>query len=246
MIDLFYYTSPNARKILIALEELRVPYNLVWTNISEGDQFRPDFLGINPNGKIPAIIDQDGPDGAPLAVFESGAILLYLAEKFGRLLPAAAAKRWEAISWLAWQVSGQGPMCGQAAHFHSHAAKQGISQPYAAERYTTEARRLYGVLDTHLAGREWIAGEFSIADIACFPWTRVAKGQGVALEDFPNVARWSNAIAARPSAKRRPEDDADAPFKAPQGGYTNRQWEILFGRPVRQAGQSETVKETTP
>jgi GST-like protein len=133
-------------------------------------------------------------------------------------------------------------MCGQAAHFHSHAAKHGISQPYAAERYAKEAHRLYDVLDTHLAGREWIAGEFSIADIACFPWTRVAKGHGVALEAFPNVARWSNAIAARPAAKRRPEDDADAPFKAPQGGYNNRQWEILFGR----TAQQDRIKETTP
>jgi GST-like protein len=238
MIDLFYYTSPNARKIVIALEELAAPYNLVWTNISEGDQLRPEFLNINPNGKIPAIIDRDG----PVTLFESGAILLYLAEKFGKLLPTSQAARWQAMSWLAWQVSGQGPMCGQAAHFHSHAARQGISQPYAAERYITEARRLYGVLDAHLAGREWIAGEFSIADIACFPWTRVAKGHGVALEDFPNLARWSHAIAARPSAKRRPEDDADAPFKAPQGGYNNRQWEILFGR----AKQPEPLEETTP
>jgi GST-like protein len=246
MIDLFYYTSPNARKILIALEELAVPYNLVWTNISEGDQFRPEFLKVNPNGKIPAIIDREGPAGAPFAVFESGAILLYLAEKFGRLLPGSKAARWEAICWLNWQVSGQGPMCGQAAHFHSHAAKQGISQPYAAERYAKEARRLYAVLDTHLAGREWIAGEFSIADIACFPWTRVAKGHGVSLDEFPNVARWSNAIAERPAAKRRPEDDADAPFEAPQGGYTNRQWEILFGPSSRQQAQHEPLKETTP
>jgi GST-like protein len=242
MIDLFYYTSPNARKIIIALEELAVPYNLVWTNISEGDQFRPEFLKVNPNGKIPAIIDRDGPGGEPFAVFESGAILLYLAEKFGRLLPQEPTVRWEAISWLAWQVSGQGPMCGQAAHFLSHAVKNGISQPYAAERYGNEARRLYGVLDARLEGREWIASDFSIADIACFPWTRVAKGHGVAIEEFPNVARWSNAIAARPSAKRRPEDDADAPFKAPQGGYNNRQWEILFGR----AEQPERVKETMP
>jgi GST-like protein len=241
MIDLFYYTSPNARKILIALEELAVPYNLVWTNISEGDQFRPEFVKINPNGKIPAIIDRNGPAGETLAIFESGAILLYLAEKFGKLLPASPARRWEALSWLAWQVSGQGPMCGQAAHFHSHAAKQGISQPYAAERYVKEAHRLYGVLDSHLADREWIAGDFSIADIACFPWTRVAKGHGVVLEEFPNVARWSNVIAARPSAKRRPEDDADAPFKAPQGGYTNRQWEVLFGK----AAQPERMKEST-
>jgi GST-like protein len=121
-------------------------------------------------------------------------------------------------------------MCGQAAHFLSHAAKHGIDQPYARERYAREARRHYEVLDAHLANREWIAGDFSIADIACFPWTRVSKGHGVALDEFPNVARWSNAIAARPSAKRRPEDDADAPFKAPQGGYNNRQWDILFGR----------------
>jgi GST-like protein len=235
MIDLFYYTSPNARKILIALEELAVPYNLVWTNISEGDQFRPEFLQVNPNGKIPAIIDRDG----SITVFESGAILLYLAQKFSKLLPQSARSRAEALSWLAWQVGGQGPMCGQAAHFLSHAAKNGIDQPYAKERYAREARRHYEVLDAHLANREWIAGEFSIADIACFPWTRVSKGHGIVLEEFQHVARWSNAIAARPSAKRRPEDDADAPFKAPQGGYNNRQWEILFGK----AG--EKIKETT-
>jgi GST-like protein len=233
MIDLFYYTSPNARKVLIALEELAAPYNLVWTNISEGDQFRPEFLRVNPNGKIPAIIDRDG----PITVFESAAILLYLAEKFSQLLPQSPRGRAEALSWLAWQVGGQGPMCGQAAHFLSHAAKNGIDQPYAKERYAREARRHYEVLDAHLANREWIAGEFSIADIACFPWTRVAKGHGVTLDEFPNVARWSNAIAARPSAKRRPEDDADAPFKAPQGGYNNLQWEILFG------GAGEKIKE---
>jgi len=225
MIDLFYYTSPNARKILIALEELGAPYNLVWTNISEGDQFRPEFLKVNPNGKIPAIIDRDG----PVTVFESGAILLYLARKFSKLLPQSPARHAEALSWLAWQVGGQGPMCGQAAHFLSHAAKNGIDQPYAKERFAREARRHYEVLDAHLANREWIAGEFSIADIACFPRTRVSKGHGVTLDEFPHVARWSNAIAARPSAKRKPEDDADAPFKAPQGGYNNRQWEILFG-----------------
>ena len=234
MIDLFYYTSPNARKILIALEELAAPYNLVWTNISEGDQFRPEFLQVNPNGKIPAIIDRDG----PITVFESAAILLYLAEKFSKLLPKSPRGRAEAISWLAWQVGGQGPMCGQAAHFLSHAAKNGIDQPYAKERYAREARRHYEVLDKHLTDREWIAGEFSIADIACFPWTRVSKGHGVMLDEFPHVARWSNAIAARPSAKRRPEDDSDAPFKAPQGRYNNRQWEILFGN----AG--EKIKET--
>jgi GST-like protein len=237
MIDLFYYTSPNARKILIALEELALPYNLVWTNISEGDQFRPEFLAVNPNGKIPAIIDRDG----PVSVFESGAILIYLVEKTGRLLPKEPGRRATCLSWLAWQVGGQGPMCGQAAHFISHAARNGIEQPYAKDRYANEARRHYSVLDAHLAVHEWIADEFSIADIACFPWTRVSKGHGVDLADFPHVARWSNAIAARPSAKRRPEDDADAPFKAPAGGYNNRQWEILFGRRA-----AAPVKETTP
>jgi len=237
MIDLFYYTSPNARKILIALEELALPYNLVWTNISEGDQFRPEFLGVNPNGKIPAIIDRDG----PVRVFESAAILIYLAEKSDCLLPTAPRLRAEALSWLAWQVGGQGPMCGQAAHFISHAARHGIEQPYARDRYAAEARRHYAVLDAHLAAREWIAEEFSIADIACFPWTRVAKGHGVTLDEFPHVARWSNAIAARPSARRRPEDDDDAPFKAPAGGYNNHQWEILFGRRM-----DFKVKETTP
>jgi GST-like protein len=237
MIDLFYYTSPNARKVLIALEELALPYNLVWTNISEGDQFRPEFLSVNPNGKIPAIIDRE----EKLTVFESGAILIYLAEKTGRLLPKAQRLRAQALSWLAWQVGGQGPMCGQAAHFISHAARQGIEQPYARDRYAAEARRHYAVLDAHLATREWIADEFSIADIACFPWTRVSKGHGVALDEFPHVARWSNAIAARPSAKRRPEEDANAPFRAPASGYNNRQWEILFGRRAE-----SKIKEITP
>jgi GST-like protein len=229
LIDFFYYTSPNARKVLIALEELGAPYTLVWTNISEGDQFRPEYLNVNPNGKIPAIIDRDAPD-APITIFESGAILLYLAEKFGRLLPRAPQRRWEAISWLCWQVGGQGPMLGQAAHFVSHAARHGIAAEYATERYRNEARRLYTVLDQRLADREFIAGEYSIADIACYPWTRVAKGQGVTLADYPNVARWAATLADRPAMRRRPEDDADAPFKAPQGGYTNRQWQTLFGR----------------
>jgi GST-like protein len=236
MIKFFYYTSPNARKVLIALEELGAPYNIVWTNISEGDQFRPEFLDVNPNGKIPAIIDGD------VTVFESGAILQYLAEKFGALLPQSPRLRAQALSWLFWQVGGQGPMCGQAAHFLSHAARQGIEQPYAAERYAREARRHYEVLDRHLADREWIAEEFSIADIACFPWTRVAKGHGVELMEFPNIARWSNTIAGRASARRRPEDDPDAPFKAPQGGYNNRQWEVLFG--ARASHATPFIKET--
>ena len=236
MIKFFYYTSPNARKVLIALEELGAPYNIVWTNISEGDQFRPEFLDVNPNGKIPAIIDGD------VTVFESGAILQYLAEKFGALLPQSPRLRAQALSWLFWQVGGQGPMCGQAAHFLSHAARQGIEQPYAAERYAREARRHYEVLDRHLADREWIAEEFSIADIACFPWTRVAKGHGVELMEFPNIARWSNTIAGRASARRRPEDDPDAPFKAPQGGYNNRQWEVLFG--ARTSHATPLIKET--
>ena len=199
MIELFYYTSPNARKIVIALEELGLPYETRWVDLSHGDQHTPDFQRINPNGKIPAIIDHDGPAG-PLTLFESGAILEYLAEKTGRLLPADPARRWQARCWVFWQVANQGPMLGQAAHFVTHAANHGVDDEYARTRYVNEAKRCYSVLDRALDGRAWLAGEYSIADIACFPWTRVAKGHGIDVSAYPNVSRWSAAIAARPAA----------------------------------------------
>jgi GSH-dependent disulfide-bond oxidoreductase len=228
VIDLYYYTSPNVRKVLIALEELGLPYQVKWTDITAGEQFSPEYLRVNPNGKVPAIVDHDGPDGQPLALFESAAILLYLAEKTGRLLPADPARRWEAICWTAWQVANQGPMAGQAGHFLNYARQQGIVDEYATGRYLGEITRLYGVLDQRLGDVEYLAGEeFSIADIACYPWTRVAAGHGVDVKaGFPNVSRWMSAISQRPSAKVRVEDPREG--RARPGQYTAEQFKTLF------------------
>ena len=228
MIDLYYYTSPNVRKVLIALEELGLPYEVKWTDITAGEQFSDEYLRVNPNGKVPAIVDHDGPSGRSIALFESAAILLYLAEKTGRLLPADPARRWEAICWTTWQVANQGPMAGQAAHFTNYARQQGIEDDYATGRYLGEVRRLYGVLDKRLADAEYLAGdEFSIADIACFPWTRVAAGHGVDVKaGFPNVTRWMSAIGQRPSAKVRIDDPREA--KARKHEYTDEQFRTLF------------------
>jgi GST-like protein len=227
VIDLYYYTSPNVRKVLIALEELGLPYEIKWTDITAGDQFSDSYLQVNPNGKVPAIVDHDGPGGRPLPLFESAAILLYLAEKTGQLLPADPERRWEAICWTIWQVANQGPMAGQAGHFLNYARQQGINDDYATGRYVGEVKRLYGVLDTRLAADEYLAGEFSIADIACFPWTRVATGHGVDIKaDFPHVARWMSAIGQRPSAKVRVDDPREA--NAGQNTYTAEQFQTLF------------------
>jgi GST-like protein len=235
MIELYYYTSPNVRKVLMALEELELPYEIRWTDITAGDQFKPEYLKINPNGKVPAILDRDGPGGRPLAVFESGAILLYLAEKTGRLVPADPLRRWEAICWVFWQVANQGPMAGQAAHFISHAPKQGIEDAYATGRYQGEARRLYEVMDTRLARDDYLAGEFSIADIACYPWTRVAAGHGVDLAQFPNVSAWAERISHRRTAKVKIDDPREA--SARKHDYTRAQFQTLF-RPPAQATES--------
>ena len=229
MIELYYYTSPNARKTLMMLEEVELPYDVRWTDISVGDQYAESYGAINPNRKIPAMVDHDGPGGRPITVFESGAILLYLADKTGRLLPQDAAQRWSVIQWLFWQTSSQGPLLGQAAHFVSHAANRGVDVQYAVERYRKEAWRLYDVLDARLAGRDYIVDEFSIADIAAFPWVRVAKGQGVSLDDFPNVKRWCDAIAQRPSARKKLDRDEATKQAAKVNYYTDETWNVLFG-----------------
>jgi len=226
VIDLFYFVSPNGRKIHMALEELVLPYEIRWVDITRGDQFDPDYLRVNPNGKIPAIVDHDGPGGRPIALFESGAILLYLAEKTGRLLPDDPLLRWEATCWVFWQVANQGPASGQAAHFVTYAPNAGFEDSYARTRYVTEAARCYQVLEDRLADREYLAGEFSVADIACFPWTRLGKGHGIALADYPAVAAWSERIAARPSAKAKVEDRRAENVKNFQ--YTQEQWDVLF------------------
>ena len=229
MIDLYYYKSPNARKIYIALEEMGLPYEMHWVDISAGDQFKPEFLAINPNNKIPAIVDHDGPGGEPVTLFESGAILLYLAEKSGRLLPEAPVARWSAISWLCWQAANQGPMLGQAAHFFSHAKDRGIEVPYAVERFTREAERCYAVLDGRLAGRDYVAGEYSIADIACFPWVRVAKGQGVDIAKYPNVARWSERLGRRAAYMSKPQIEEDRAAQIKKSYRDDESWRVLFG-----------------
>jgi GSH-dependent disulfide-bond oxidoreductase len=199
MIELYTWTTPNGRKVSIMLEETGLPYNVHPVDIGKGEQFRPDYVAINPNSKIPAIIDSDGPGGAPLAIFESGAILIYLAEKTGKLLPRDPVARIAALQWLMFQMGGVGPMFGQAHHF-LRAAPEPV--PYGIERYTKETRRLYGVLERRLGEAEYLAGDYSIADIATFPWVARHEWHKVELAEFPQVARWYAAIAARPAVAR--------------------------------------------
>jgi GST-like protein len=199
MIDLYTWATPNGRKVSILLEEVALPYEVFKIDISSGEQFSPEFLAINPNGKIPAIVDHDGPGGKRLAIFESGAILIYLAEKTGKLLPSEPVARLTAIEWLMFQMGGFGPMLGQAHHFRRFAPER---IPYAIERFEKEAARLYAVLDRRLVTVEYLAGDYSIADIACYPWVARCEWQGVVLDDFPNVRRWFTAISERPAVQR--------------------------------------------
>jgi GST-like protein len=201
MIELHYWPTPNGHKITLFLEETGLPYEVRPVDIGAGEQFRPEFLAISPNNRMPAIVDRTPADGgAPIAIFESGAILLYLAEKTGKLLPSDARVRKTALEWLFWQVGGLGPMAGQNHHFNKY-AKEKI--PYAIDRYLRETGRLYGVLDTHLDGRAFIAGDaISIADCACYPWIVPHADQGQSLDDFPHLKRWFDAIAARPATQR--------------------------------------------
>jgi GSH-dependent disulfide-bond oxidoreductase len=200
MIDLYYWTTPNGHKITIFLEETGLPYNIKPVNIGKGEQFAPAFLTISPNNRIPAIVDHVPADGGqPISVFESGAILQYLAEKTGALMPRDLRGRTETMQWLFWQMAGLGPMLGQNHHFSQYAPQK---IPYAIERYLKETERLYGVLDHRLRDREFMAGEYSIADIAAYPWIVPHERQGQKLEDFPNVKRWFDTIAARPAVQR--------------------------------------------
>ena len=200
MIDLYYWTTPNGHKITIFLEEAGLSYRIVPVNISKGEQFRPEFLAISPNNRMPAIVDQKPKDGGkPISVFESGAILLYLSEKTGKYIPEGQRNRVEVIEWLFWQMGGLGPMAGQNHHF-AHYAPEKI--PYAIERYVKETNRLYGVLNKRLANREFVAGRYSIADIASFGWVKLAARMGQDLAVFPHLKRWFETISARPAVKR--------------------------------------------
>ena len=223
MIDLYTSATPNGQKIHIMLEECGLDYEDHFVDLDSGGQFDPAFLKISPNNKIPAILDHDGPGGENLAVFESGAILLYLAEKTNQFLPIEPRARADVMQWLFWQVGGFGPMLGQAHHFRAYAPEP---VDYAIDRYTNESRRLYNVLDRRLDGREFVAGAYSIADMSIFPWCRLHGRQGQKLDDFSNVQRWFQDIAARPAVAKdmaRLEDTAD------RRNWTDEQWSILFG-----------------
>ncbi len=228
MIDLYFDHTPNGQKVHIMLEECGLPYNLVVVNIDKGEQFAPEFLEISPNNKVPAIVDREGPGGQPLSMFESGAILQYLAEKTGRFVPADPAKRWDVTQWLFWQMGGFGPMLGQAHHFLAYAPMNPNGPqvlPYAQDRYRNEAARLYGVLDRKLDGEEHVAGGmYSIADMAIFPWCRLHERQRQDLDDFPNVKRWYEAMARRPAVARDIEASADVVT-----GFTPESWAVSFG-----------------
>jgi GSH-dependent disulfide-bond oxidoreductase len=200
MIEVYSWPTPNGHKVHIMLEECGLPYRVIPVDIGAGDQFDPGFVSISPNNKIPAIVDPDGPDGQPISLFESGAILLYLAGKTGRFMPADTAAKYEVLQWLMFQMGGVGPMLGQAHHFRIYAPEK---IDYAINRYTNEAQRLYGVINKRLAASKYLGGpEYSIADIATFPWLRSWKNQGVELNEFPHLKGWFDELAARPAVQR--------------------------------------------
>ena len=228
-IELHIWPTPNAYKISIFLEEAKLPYEVVLVNIGTGEQFKPEFLKIAPNNRMPAIVDPDGPGGKPISVFEFGAILQYLARKTGKFYPEDERKRVDVDQWLFWQMGGLGPMAGQAHHFRQYAPEK---VPYAIKRYTNEVNRLYGVLDKRLEGRNYIAGAYSIADMASFPWIRPYKRQGQDLDDFPHLKAWFERMHARPAVKRGLEL-----AKEQQGGVNLRAdkaaQKVLFGQRAR-------------
>ena len=228
MIDLYYWPTPNGHKITLFLEEASLPYRLVPVNIGTGEQFRPGFLAIAPNNRMPAIVDHIPLDGgAPISVFESGAILLYLADKSELFIPNAIRGRTETLQWLFWQVAGLGPMAGQNHHFSRYATER---IPYAVDRYVKETNRLYGVLNKRLADREFVAGEYSIADMAAYPWVVPYEAQGQNLADFPHLRRWFETIRNRPATVRA---YALAAQFAVNPTMTDAQRKILFGQTAR-------------
>ncbi|KAF1031517.1 MAG: Disulfide-bond oxidoreductase YfcG [Burkholderia lata] len=223
MIDVYSWATPNGHKVHIMLEETGLAYRVHPVDIGAGDQFKPEFLTISPNNKIPAIVDPDGPGGQPISLFESGAILIYLAEKTGKFLPTDPTARYATLEWLMFQMGGVGPMLGQAHHFRLYAPEK---IEYAVNRYTNEAKRLYNVMDKRLGESEYLAGDtYTIADIATFPWTRSWQNQGIVLDELPNVKRWYDAIAARPAVQRGVEVLASM-RKALQDDKAR---EVLFG-----------------
>lgn len=224
MIDVYSWPTPNGHKVHIMLEECGLAYRAIPVDIGAGDQFKESFLAISPNNKIPAIVDADGPDGKPISLFESGAILLYLAGKTGKLLGKTDREKYNTLQWLMFQMGGLGPMLGQAHHFRIYAPTK---IDYAVDRYTNEAKRLYGVLDKQLAETEYLAGDtYTIADIASFPWTRSAANQGIDWADYPHAKRWFDAISSRPAVQRGVEVLAN--LRKPL--VDDKAKEVLFGK----------------
>ncbi|HEX3349676.1 MAG TPA: glutathione binding-like protein [Acetobacteraceae bacterium] len=225
MIEVWSWPTPNGHKVHIALEELGLPYTVIPVNIGSGDQFRPEFLAITPNHRIPAIVDPDGPNGKKIELFESGAILIYLAEKTGKLMPTDPHAHYICLQWLMWQMGGVGPMFGQYNHFANYAPE---NLPYAIERYSNEVMRLYRVLEKRLSQAEYLAGdEYSIADIASYPWTRNPDNRGVSVESLPNVKRWLETIGARPAVQRGVQVLAD---RRRQGPISDAERDVMFGK----------------
>jgi len=225
MIDLYTWPTPNGHKVHIMLEETGIPYRVHPINIGAGEQFAPAFLKISPNNKMPAMVDPDGPGGKPLSMFESGAMLIYLASKSGRFLPEDLAKKWSTLSWLMFQMGGVGPMLGQAHHFLGYAPER---IPYAMDRYKNEANRLYGVIDRRLGESAYIAcDEYTIADMAIVPWLRYPERQGVEIDEYPRLKRWRDAILERPAVKRGVEVLAE---RRRPGAMSDKEKEVLFGK----------------
>ena len=228
-IELYYWPTPNGHKITIMLEECGLAYDVRAINIMRGEQFKPEFLAVSPNNRMPAIVDPDGPGGQPISVFESGAILQYLGRKTAMFYPADERGRVEVEQWLYWQMGGLGPMAGQCHHFRNYAPEK---IPYAIDRYVNEVNRLYGVMDRRLADREYLAGAYSIADMAAFPWVRPYKNQGQDIAQFKNLERWFNGLAARPAVAKAVEVGAD--LRKPNDLATDKEAQkILFGQKAR-------------
>jgi GSH-dependent disulfide-bond oxidoreductase len=230
MIDLYHWPTPNGHKITIFLEEAGVPYRIHPVDIRKGDQFKPEFLAISPNNRMPAIVDTAPADGGqPISLFESGAILLYLAEKTGKFIPNDVRGRAEVLQWLFWQVGGLGPMAGQNGHFANYAAEK---IPYAIERYVKETNRLYGVMNKRLADRPYLAGDYSIADMASYPWVVPHERHGQRLADFPHLTRWFEAIRARPAVQKVYASSGATKFQP----MTDEDRKILFGQTAKVLG----------
>lgn len=243
MIDLYTWPTPNGHKVHIMLEECGLPYTVHPINIQEGDQFKPDFLKISPNNKMPAMVDQDGPGGKPISVFESGAMLLYLGRKTGQFLPDVDKEPhayYDVLQWLMFQMASVGPMLGQAHHFNAYAPERGLpveKYEYGRDRYVNEANRVYGVIERRLKGCEWIAADrYTVADMAIMPWLRDPAKQGVDIAKYPNVQRWRDGIWKRPQVEKALQTLAD---RGRRGPLTDKQWEIMYGKTqATQGGQA--------